>query len=108
MSYPKLGHYRNTVNQIRKKYKVTALDFDLVLYMSEQESVNKYELRKNVTNSLSSINTSLAYMTDDKVALVKVVRKHRTGSRGLSALYAITVKGRNMVTDFYMKMFPNQ
>jgi len=105
MSNPKLGLYRHCVNQIRKEYKVTALDFDVVLYLSEKDSTSKYDLWKHVSPSRGSVTQSLTYL--EKAGFIKVVRKHRPGVRGVSGLYAVKGKGRSMVTDFYMKMFPN-
>lgn len=105
MSYPKLGLYRHCVNIVRKEYKVSAVDFDVVLYMAEHSVVSRDDLQKYVTNSRGTMTTSLDYLVSK--LFIKVVREHRVGVRGMSATYAIAPKGRNMVTDFYMKMFPN-
>jgi len=106
MSYPKLGRYRQCVNVIKKEYKVTGLDFDIVLYAAEQDVVSQYDLLKNVSNSKGSLRQSLSYL--EKKGFLRLVRKARTGVRGMPGGYGITGKARNMVTDFYMNMFPNQ
>jgi len=106
MSYPKLGRYRQTVNTIRKEYKVSGLDFDIILFAAEQDVVSQYDLLKNVSNSKGSVRQCLTYL--EKTGYLKVVRKARTGVRGMPGGYAITGKARKMVMDFYMKMFPDQ
>jgi predicted transcriptional regulator len=106
MSYPKLGKYRSVVNAMKKKYKITALDFDIVLYASEQDMVSQYDLTKNVSNSVGSVRQSLTYL--EKMGLLKVVRKPRKGKGGMPGGYAITGRARNMITGFYMTMFPNE
>jgi predicted HTH transcriptional regulator len=105
MKYPKLGTYRRTVNQIRLKYKITPLDFDIMLYIAENGMSSKYDLRKNVTNSAASINHSIKYLLSK--GLIKNVRPHRTGVRGFPSGYSITGRGRSIITEFYMIMFPD-
>jgi len=105
MSYPKLGRYRHCVNSMREKYKVSAVDFDVVLYLSEHSAVSRDELQKNVTKSRGTMSTSLDYLISKQ--FIRLVNEHRVGVRGMSATYSIAPKGRNMVADFYMKMFPN-
>lgn len=106
MSYPKLGLYRHCVNEMKRKYKVTALDFDIVLYTSEQDMVTQYELMKYVSNSGGSVRVSLQYLV--KKGFLKIVRIHRPGVGGKPAKYSITGKSRTMIMDFYMKMFPDE
>jgi predicted transcriptional regulator len=105
MSYPKLGKYRHCVNQMREQYKVSAVDFDVVLYLAEHSVVSRDDLQKYVTKSRGTMTVSLDYLVEKQ--FIKVVREHRVGVRGMSATYSIAPKGRNMVTDFYMKLFPN-
>jgi len=106
MSYPKLGRYRHFANIMKKEYKVSALDFDIVLYASEQDIVSQYNLLKNVSSSKGSVRQSLTYL--EKAGFLKIVRKHRTGKGGIPGGYSITGKSRNMITNFYMRMFPNE
>lgn len=103
--YPKLGHYRSTVNKIRKKYKITPLDFDVMLYISEKEMTTKYEILKNVSNSKGSIQVSITYM--HKQGLIKATRQYRRGIKGFPSGWIVTGKGRGIITEFYMTMFPD-
>jgi len=105
MSAPKLGHYRGTVNQIKSQYKITGLDFDILLYAAEQDVVTRYELKKNVSPAVSSIKGSVEYLVRRK--FLRLVRKARTGPGGMPATYSITPSARKIVTEFYMRMFPN-
>jgi len=105
MKHPKLGLYRHNVNKIRKKYKITPLDFDVVLYLSDHDSASKYSILKEVSNSYGSITVSLNYLREK--GFIKQVRIHRTGKNGVPGAFAITGKARSMVTEFYMNMFPN-
>jgi len=105
MIYKNLGMYRSHANVLRKEYGITPLDFDIVLYMAEHDAVSQYELLKHVSSSRASVRGSLQYLV--KSNMIKVVRRHRPGVGGRSGLYTITGKARQMVTSFYMMMFPD-
>jgi len=105
MKHPRLGHYRGTVNKLRKEYKITALDFDIMLYMSEHDMTSKYDIWKNVSSSKVSVQNSLNYLEGKN--MIKNVRPHRVGRNGFPGGFAITGKGRGIITEFYMTMFPS-
>lgn len=105
MSYPKLGTYRGTVNKIRKKYRITPLDFDIMLYISERDLTSKYDILKNVTNSKGTVQKSITYM--HKMGYIRDARPYRTGAKGFSSGWVLTGKGRSVVLEFYMVMFPD-
>jgi predicted transcriptional regulator len=87
------------------KYAITPLDFDIMLYISEQEMTTKYEILNKVSNSKGSVQTAMAYL--HKQGLIKATRKHQVGSNGYPSGWIVTGKGRNIITEFYMNMFPD-
>jgi DNA-binding PadR family transcriptional regulator len=97
----KLGLFKYHADKVRKKRKLTFLDFVIALYISECDSVTKYDVKKYVTSSNGTVATSLAYLVDQ--GIVKIVQRHR-GRAGISQKYAIGVKGRHMITEFQMLM----
>ena len=105
MSYPKVSLYRHCVNQVRKQYKVTALDFDIVLFLSDKSVGTRDDILKYVSKSRGVVSKSLIYLKEQR--FINVVQEHKVGLRGRSSSYSIAVRGRHMVTDFYMKLFPN-
>ena len=105
MSYPKLGHYRKNVNVIRKKYNITPLDFDVMLYIADKDMTTKYEMLKNLSNSKGSVQVAITYL--HKKGLIKATREYRRGIHGFPSGWIVTGKGRSIITEFYMAMFPN-
>ena len=105
MKHPNLGHYRATVNIVRKKYQITPLDFDIMLYISEQEMTTKYEILKKVSNSKGSVQVAMTYLHNQ--GFIKATRPYRRGTKGFPSGWIVTGKGRNIITEFYMIMFPD-
>ena len=97
----KLGYFRHHANQVRRSRNLTFIDFLIVLYVSEQDYSTKYDIRKYVTNSNGTVTESLTYLI--KQGMLKVAREHKT-SRGFSRQYAVGVKGRHMIQEFYTLM----
>ena len=93
----KLGLYRYNASKVRKKRKLTAIDFDIVLFASERDSICKYDVRKYVTNSNGVVTTSLTYLVQQ--GFLKVTQNHRSKA-GLKRRYACGIKGRYMVSEF--------
>lgn len=97
----KLGYFRHNANKVRKDRKLTMMDFFIVLFVSEQDYATKYDIRKYVTNSNGTVTESLTYLV--KQGMLKVAREAKT-ARGMSRHYAVGVKGRHMISDFYTLM----
>jgi DNA-binding PadR family transcriptional regulator len=97
----KLGYFKYNADKVRKPKKLTFIDFLIVLYVSEQTSATKYDIKKFVTNSNGTVSQSLTYLV--KNSFLRVAREHKAGG-GISRQYVVGVKGRHMVGDFLSLM----
>ena len=77
------------------------MDFDIALFISERDQSTKYDIMKYVTKSSATVTTCLNYLVDKRI--IKITQQHRVQA-GMSRKYAIAVKGRHMITDFYTLM----
>ena len=97
----KLGFYRYNATKVRKRRKLTAAEFDIVLYVSERDSATKYDIQKYIFASHKTITDSLMHLVDE--GFLKIIRESK-GRAGISRLYRVGVKGRHMISDFYTLM----
>jgi DNA-binding PadR family transcriptional regulator len=99
MGFPKLGSFKKIVWQICEERDIKKLDFEILLWLSEQEWASQYEIKNNVPCSQPSVMESMRRLERD--GWVRIVRKEYVGR---SRKYSVSRKTRLMVTGFYMKI----
>jgi len=103
MSYPKIGTFRFHVHKQAKLHKLSHIDVEIVLFASEHDIITQGHVLRGLTDSNHTVVVSFKYLEARGF-----LRIHKEFIPGKSARqYVITPKGRRMVTDFQVSLFPN-
>jgi len=104
MAFPKLGSFRKTAWDMAKEKKITRLEVEILLWLSEQEWASQNQIFLNVPCSKPSVVESMRRL--EETGWVRIARKEYQ-IRGISRMYVVTRKARSMVTSFYLKIQGN-
>ena len=101
--YPKLGLYRAHVKKQRQLHKLTNMDFEIVLFAAEHDTIVQSDVYKKLTDSMTTVTNCFYYLVDKGFLRIAFPGRGRHAKKR----YTITPKGRRMVADFYASMFPD-
>jgi DNA-binding MarR family transcriptional regulator len=101
MGFPKLGSFRKIAWQLAEENKIKRLEFEILLWLSEQEWASQHQIWKSVPCSKPSIIRSMRRL--EETGWVRIIRREYK-PQGMARKYAVTPKARRMVTNFYIKI----
>ena len=90
-----IGTFQLTVSEIAKKNSLKKYEVDVLLYASENPSFTQYQVQKFVPACRPSVMSAMKRLTTG--GWVRIVMERKPG---VSRKYALSGKGRSLVTEF--------